>query len=385
MTHSRKILFRLMIVLFTFVFMLSCKRHKENAFAIKGNIENLKGNSVIFVRDYADSVIVDTIRADKSGDFSFEGVTDTLILGTLYFNNGTSYTSLFVDKGSTVKVNGDANLPDLIEINGIDVNDDLTEFKKNNKPTLLARAKLLESLRITPPKKGQLAKPSPDLISKLSNLNYQLTNSASEYIKKNPEKIASVILLQDFFKDDDSADQMDKKLQDLRSPASKSLLTYQLRQYINQVKASQEGAIAPYFTLKDVLGNETRGDQYRGKYLLMSFISNDCPLCVKNKEELQEIHKKYKSDQVDILSIVVAEQGSPWSSARKKPAKTPKEPKMDWKVIVLEEGWAAKILTDYNINDLPVNILISPEGKIIAREESPSLVQSKLPKQAELQ
>ncbi len=382
MTYSRKISISLAFVVLAAAILLSCKEQNENAFAIKGTIENLKGNSIIFVRDYADSVIVDTIKADKSGDFSFEGVTDTLILGTLYFNSGASYTSLFVDKGSAVKVNGDANLPDLIEIRGVDENDDLTEFKKRNKATLLARAKLLESIS----QKAQAPKPNPDLISKLSNLNYQLTNSASEYIKRNPEKIASVILLQDFFKDDDSADQMDKKLQNLKSPASKFSITYQLRQYIDQVKASQEGAIAPYFTLKDSKGNEMRGDQYRGKYLLLSFVSNDCPLCLKNREELQEIHKKYKSDQVDILSIIVTEK-TPSKNNIKPPkqAKPPKDSKVDWKVIPLEEGWAAKILTDYNINELPVNILINPEGKIIAREESPALIQPKLPKQLLIQ
>ncbi|MBP1618385.1 MAG: hypothetical protein H6Q14_2212 [Bacteroidetes bacterium] len=381
MTHSRKISFCLAFVVFTSAILLSCKEQNENAFAIKGNIKNLKGNAIIFVRDYADSVVVDTIKADKSGDFSFEGVTDTLILGTLYFNNGASYTSLFVDKGSAVKVKGDANLPDLIEITGVDVNDDLTEFKKSNQSTLLARAKLLESIRTGITQKAQAPKPNPDLISKLSNLNYQLTNSASEYIKRNPEKIASVILLQDFFKDDDSADQMDKKLQNLKTPASKFSLTYQLRQYINQVKASQEGAIAPYFTVKDSKGNEMRGDQYRGKYLVLSFVSTNCPLCLKNREELQEIQKKYKGDQVNILSIIITE-GPPPGNIGPRPSK---DPKVDWKVVPLEEGWAAKILADYNINELPINILIDPKGKIIAREESPALIQPKLPKQLLIQ
>lgn len=384
MAHSRKILFALMFVATVSAILPSCKKENANAFAINGNLENLKGNSIIFVRDYADSMTVDTIKADKSGDFSFKGVTDTLILGTLYFNNGAAYTSLFVDKGSAVKVNGDANLPDLIEVKGGDVNDDLTQFKKDNKSTLMARAKLLETIRAGIPLKGQATKPNPDVISKLSNLNYQLTNSASEYIKKNPEKIASVILLQDFFKDDDSADQMDKRLQNLRSPAAKFPLAYQLRQYINQVKASQEGATAPYFTLKDKKGNETRADLYRGKYLLLSFVSNNGPLRLKNRQELQEIQRKHKSDQVSIVSIVVEEQETTKNTVAKE-GKPSKDSKAEWKVFSLEEGWAAKILTDFNINQLPLNILIDPEGKIIAREESPALIESKLPKQAVIQ
>ena len=383
MVYSRKISFSLAFVVCLSAILLSCKKHDENAFAIKGSIENLKGNSIIFVRDYADSVVVDTIKVDKSGDFAFEGTTDTLMLGTLYFSNGASFTSLFVDKASAVKVSGDANLPDLIEVKGVDVNDDLTAFKKDNKAILLARAKLLESIRTSSAQKSQASKLNPDLASKLSNLNYQLTNSASEYIKNNPEKIASVILLQDFFKGDDSADQMDRKLQNLRSPASKFPLAYQLRQYINQVKASQEGAIAPYFTLKDTKGNAMRGDQYRGKYLVLSFVSNDCPLCAKNKQELQEIYKKYKSDQLDILSIVVKEKAT--AKSKSKPGEPSKNSQTVWKVISLEEGWAAKILADYNINNLPVNILINPEGKIIAREESPALIQPKLPKQIMVQ
>ncbi len=356
----------------------SCKKDAPNSFTIEGSIKNLKGNSILFVRDFPDSVKVDTIKVEK-GDFKLKGVTDTLMIGTLYFNNGASSTSLFVDKGVKVKVEGDANLPDLIEIKGGDVNDDLTEFKKKNKSVLTSRAKLMETIQKETPQNGQ-SKPNPDMISKISNLNFQLTNSAAEYIKKNPEKIASVILIQDFFKDEHAVDQMDKKLQILKEPASKFPLTYQLRQYVSQIKSSDEGAVAPYFAIKDSKGVETRIDEFRGRYLILSFASSDCPLCLKNRQELSSINTKYKGNLVVTVSVLLTNKSNGGDMPKPAP-----DAKVDWRVVTPKEGWAAKVLADYNVNELPLNILISPDGKILAREESTTMIQSKLPKIATAQ
>lgn len=377
------------ILLYPFVFILlflcasSCSKNDPNEFTIKGAIDNLSSKKILFVRDYPDSVIVDTIDVENKGSFEFKGVTDTLMLGTLYFNNGTSFTSVFINKGIKIKLEGDANLPDLIDVQGGDENEDLATFKKNNRQTLLTRAKLLDSVRKGIPKQSDTrpSKPNPDVISKISNLNFQLTNSASEYIKTNPEKIASVILIQDFFKDENTVDQLDKKLQLLKTPASKFSLAYQLRQYVNQIKASQEGAVAPYFSVKDTKNSETRSDSYRGKYLLISFSTSDCPICQKNKEDLTQINQKYKDNQVQILSLIVPENNTTKGKTKHgNQIFSTNTSKADWKIITLKEGWAAKILTDYNVNELPMNILISPTGKILGREESPTILQSKLPK-----
>ena len=67
-----------------------------------------------------------------NGDFSYTVDIDTLTTFTIYMNNYESAAVVFADKGQKLKVNGDANLPDLIRVNGNEINDDLTLFKRQN-------------------------------------------------------------------------------------------------------------------------------------------------------------------------------------------------------------------------------------------------------------
>ena len=374
MTNSFNILFRYITLLLFIAAGFSSCNENPNAFTLKGTLKHLDGNNLVFVRDYPDSVVVDTIVANKDGDFSYKGTTDTLMLGSLYFNNGRSATAVFFNKGEKIKIDGDADFPDLINVKGNEINEALSDFKKSNKESLKARTKLLQTFSKEGTVGSQTAppKPNPGMISKLSNLNFQLTTSASEYIKKNPEKIASVMLIQSFFKDNESVEAMEKKLQSLKEPASNFFLTDQLQRYVDKIKSSQEGASAPNFVLKDANGKQFRYDQYRRKYLLLSFVSNDCPLCRKNQDELSDIYKKYKDKQVEILSVIVVEDDD-------HSRKLKNGMKADWPVITLKDGWVSKILSDYNVNELPLSILIYPDGTIAGREESPAMLQPKLP------
>lgn len=368
--RSLTLLFLAMSVLL----LQSCKKQNPRIYTIKGKIENLKGKSIFFARDYPDSTFVDTIQVDKDGSFLYEGLTDSLTIGTLFFNNGSSQTSIFIDKGLDVNVKGDASIPDLISVKGGDVNNDLTDFKKKNKDLLMARGKLISEL--SPPL--QVSKTpggSPDLNSKLNSLNFQLTNRASEYIRNNPDKIASVIFIQDFFKNENSTKLMDKKIESLTKPASTFPLVYQLKEYIRQINASQEGSMAPYFIQKDAHGKDIRLGDYHGKYLLMSFVSADCELCMKNKEELQSISKSFKSASFEIVVFVVASDSHSPSDMKGQIASMASS---DWTTIPIKESWAAKILSDYNVSDLPLNVLVDKDGKIAARGISPAGFTNKL-------
>lgn len=189
--------------------------------------------------------------------------------------------------------------------------------------------------------------------------------------------MTKLILIQDFFKDESSTEQMDKKLQSLKSPAANFPLVYQLQQYINQIKASDEGSVAPFFQAKDTKNKDIRVYDYRGKYVILSFTSNDCELCEKNTQDLASIYKKYKDKQFDILSVVIP----PSSLGPQKPKLSGKNlTKISWKTIPLKDNWSAKIIADYNVSELPLNILIDTEGKIIVRESSANAIGEKLEK-----
>ena len=98
-----------------FVILFSCNR-KTSTFEITGKLDNVSGSYFLMSHAVGDSLVVDTVPISSKGEFSFSGAVDTLTEMSLYFNQNTKVTYLFVEKGWHVELKGDVLYPDLINI-----------------------------------------------------------------------------------------------------------------------------------------------------------------------------------------------------------------------------------------------------------------------------
>src|SRR5690554_2094662 len=132
------------LILFLFsILLFSCEKDDERLM-ISGEITNLVNPYFLASFRVSDSVAVDTIHVDEKGKFSYFQNIDTTTMFTFYFNDFHSSTVVFTEKGvKKIKLKGDAILPDLIEIKGGEINDNLSVFKKENEAILKQRSLLL--------------------------------------------------------------------------------------------------------------------------------------------------------------------------------------------------------------------------------------------------
>jgi hypothetical protein len=172
----------------------SCKDKDE--VTIKGEISNLDYPYVVVTHFSTDILTVDTLKIGNKGRFNYRTSIDTLTIFTFYFNNYNSSAVVFADKGQKISIKGDANLPDLIQVNGNEINNDLTLFKKENEALLKQRAELLNNMKIDRMENtNQGILSENEKIVRLNSLNHELTQKAEDFVRKNPSKIASVILI----------------------------------------------------------------------------------------------------------------------------------------------------------------------------------------------
>lgn len=349
-------------VLFSSILLFSCK-NDPNEFFVKGKLQNVQDGFIIAVLEQQkDSVAVDTIRVDKNGAFKFRSKVDTLTVMSLYFNNNTKNTYILVDKGWNVEMTGDVNYPDLIEVKGGDVNNDLSDFKNKNKELLRQRTALLEKVESAQELPNDSLSNSKDYSVELKNVNFDLSNIAAEYVKSNPTKIASVVLINTFFKDDTAIPRLDDNLALLRGDAENSPLTQSLRLFSNKIKKSAVGSSAPYFALKDVDGKLVDVTQFRKKYLLLSFASTTCDVCNRERKDAVDIYKdlKKKKEDIEFATIIINSESEPIGKNI--------TDSMKWTILPDYGGWAAPSFEIYNIHEIPYNILISPTGIILQRD-----------------
>lgn len=337
------------LILFT---AISCTNTSDINFTVEGKLENLSVPSIYAVKKISqDSMSIDTIEVDKGGKFTYKGHVENQALVSLFTGEGSKPITFFLEPDYKVGIKGNALEADLVEIKGGRVNDDLNEFKIKNANILESRYRIL-------------AKNDNMDVSELKNVNFQLARCVREYVEKNPAKIASVILMNEFSIGNISVDLLGNDIDLLKGEAANFYLTTALKSYYERVKTSMVGSIAPDITLKSTRGKTVSLKDFKGKRVLLMFDLKDAPSNEAHFNLIKKAQKELKG-KVEFVAIVIDEN-----------EKFP-DPKiieiansLDWTVLLDGMKWNSQAVKKYNITEAPYMILISPDGVIEDRNVS---------------
>jgi len=120
------------------------------------------------------------------------------------------------------------------------------------------------------------------------------------------------------------------------------------------------GNLAPAFELPTPSGEIISLAAYKGKYTLIDFWASWCGPCRMENPNLIKAYQAYKSKGFEVLSISMDADRQAW-------LKAVQEDKLPWVQVSDLKGSKSEIKTLYGITVIPMNFLLSPEGKIIER------------------
>lgn len=352
-------LFNTIIICISILFTISCSR--GDVTVIKGEISNLNYPYLLATYLSSDTLVIDTVQVNEKGNFSYNVNVDTLTTFSFYMNNYESAAVVFADKGQKLKVNGDAIYPDLIQVSGNNINDDLTYFKKQNQDLLMQRSQLLINLnidRVADSTQVNTLNRNED-IANLNLLNHELTLKAEEFIRENPTKLSSLILISNFFMNSDTPQTLERVLGYIQGAAKDTKIANRLYTYSEKLNRSAEGAILPYFQLVNYEGETIDSYDYNGKYLLISFISTSG---IESRETIELLKNEYEdldSSSVHFISVYI--------DSDIYPIDYPSQDSITWTVVPEKMGWGSDIVDLLNVQYVPFNILVRPDGTIMER------------------
>lgn len=191
----KRISYILLIIVLT---VFGCIRKDNNTVQVHGEIVNL-GICTMHVNyvNQRNEYTYDKISSNKNGQFDLKVNTIGDISPiTIYFVENKSWTTLFANPGDKISIVGDMNYVDLLTIKGGVVNNDLDRFKSIIKTIYKERIDIL----------NKKSNPENNVQIRLREINQLLKRAAKDFILKNPETIASVVLIQDFFYQDYDTD-----------------------------------------------------------------------------------------------------------------------------------------------------------------------------------
>ncbi|WP_288147938.1 DUF4369 domain-containing protein [Bacteroides acidifaciens] len=322
------------ILILIAICLFGCGKTVQKEVSITGEIKGL-GTDTLYL--YGMDEICDRIDTIfvKDDKFSYSSPIDTITSAFLLIRNQTEYP-IFLDKGNKIKIKGDISNPEALTIDGNKYNQEFTVFQKE--------------------------------LNELDTLSEQvLEQKAEEFIKQHHSSFVSLYLLDKYFVQKDSPDfnKIKKLIEVMAGILQDKLYIERLNESISQAEKTEIGKYAPFFSLPNVKGVKiTRSSEdFKKKNLLINFWAswNDSVSNYRSNSELKELYKKYKKNKyVGMLGISFDVNKEQWKDAIKQDT-------LDWEQVCDFGGLNSETAKQYSVQQVPANILLSADGKILAK------------------
>ena len=129
---------------------------------------------------------------------------------------------------------------------------------------------------------------------------------------------------------------------------------------IKQLENVQIGKTAPEFSLPDTAGVSVSLSDFRGKYVLLDFWASWCPPCRRENPNVVKAFNEYKDKNFTIIGISLDKDKSKWLKAIA-------DDNLTWTHLSDLKYWDSEIPALYGVRGIPANVLLDPDGVIIAK------------------
>ncbi len=339
---------------------------QDGNYNIQGTIGTYNAPAKVYLdREVSGKEVMDSVVL-KDGKFQFSGtIGSTPSAAYLMFNpKGTNptfkdYKLIYLEKG-TITVTA-SDLMKNAKAEGTKANNDNAKYDAMMKPISDGQDVIDAKQKAASDEQKKSDAFTNEINTAQKALDKQETELNKKFVQENPDSYISFNALETYAYSADYADiaPLYNNLSDelKQSDAGKEWATR-----LPKLKAVALGATAPEFAEADTSGKVISLASFRGKYVLIDFWASWCGPCRRENPNVVKAFNKYKGKNFTIVGVSLDRQNgkAKWLAAIHKDGLT-------WTQLSDLQFWKSKEADMYGVRAIPMNFLIDPDGKIIAK------------------
>ena len=337
------------------LFLMGVQFTNAQSLHISGDLKNIDDNTVISLIDGMGNKVVDSIKIN-GGKFALTTTVASPSIYVISIAGVQQKIPVFVGNDNLTVI-GDFKEMNSIEYKGSVTQDLYQTYMKTLTPKIenLFKSKSVDSLA------KQAEMQEADILATFSKLLNE----------NNASPVSTLFLLQLINFIPAIKENIADYYAILQGDAKKGPFAAIIDKTLQTVGVGKIGSVLPEFKQNDATGKLISLSSFRGKYVLVDFWASWGRPCRMEIPNVVQAYQNFKDKNFVILGVSLDKEKEPWLKAIK-------NDKLDWAQVSDLKYWDSEVVPLYKIEGIPFNVLIDPNGIIIAKELRGSALQDKL-------